>query len=197
MRLSADARRQRCNLWHTLHRCGPGLRFHILSILPWAVIPKLTIMMSVRRARPPHHKFGADGVVPQRWSVSGLACQRICGGSGAEQNKQQGGQGPHGNHPLRCSQSNAGNRPSAGPPRLVCYAERICSDCNLARAMRPAPSAEHPICLKDGMQSAYEPRREERGLVGAPRRQELIHSLSKMARRAKSVDHLSDHPPCD
>jgi len=79
LRLSADARRQRCNLRHTLHRCGPGLRFYILSILPWAVIPKLTIMMSVRRARPPHHKFGADGVVPQRWSVSGLACQRICG----------------------------------------------------------------------------------------------------------------------
>ena len=99
--LLADTRRQRRYPRHSLHRCGPGLRRHILSILPRAMKPIVTILITVGRARPSHDELRVDGDLPQMRETSGLACQCTCRWSAAEHSKHdQGGHGPHGMHLL-------------------------------------------------------------------------------------------------
>ena len=130
-----------------MHWCGPGLGLHILSILPWAMIPILTILTSVGRTRPSHHQR-ADGDLRQGSGVSGLARQRTCRWNAAERNRHhQGRQVPHGIHLLehtqrarRWSSKHWARRNWSNPRRAD-----MLGDCNLAPGMQPTPSAKRPI----------------------------------------------------
>lgn len=68
-----------------MHRRSSGLRLHILSILAWAMIPILAILISVGRTRPSHHQFRADGDLWQRWGRD--VYQRTCGWNAADHHK--------------------------------------------------------------------------------------------------------------
>jgi hypothetical protein len=80
--LISDTRRQRRYLRHSLHRCGPGLRVHILSILPRSrSIPSIAVWST----QPSRDQLRADSHLQHgQRSLGWLTCQRVRVGHLAE-----------------------------------------------------------------------------------------------------------------